>query len=66
MLAVSPWGEVMVDGKSAGVSPPLSELELTPGTHHIEIKNGDFTPHLVTLQLESNQTIRIKHKFTQR
>ena len=66
MLAVSPWGEVIVDGKSAGVSPPLSELELAPGTHRIEIKNGDFTPHLVTLQLESNQTTRIKHKFTQR
>jgi len=66
MLAVSPWGEVLVDGKSAGVSPPLAELELEPGTHRIEIRNGDFTPHLTTLQLESNQTIKIKHKFTQR
>jgi hypothetical protein len=66
MLAVSPWGEVIVDGKSVGVSPPLSELELTPGTHQVEIRNGDFTPHLVTLQLDSNQTIRIKHKFKQR
>jgi class 3 adenylate cyclase len=66
MLAVSPWGEVLVDGKSMGVSPPLSELELTPGAHRVEIRNGDFTPHLVLLQLESNQTIRIKHKFTQR
>jgi len=25
MLAISPWGEVLVDGKSMGVSPPLSE-----------------------------------------
>ena len=66
MLAVSPWGEVLVDGKSMGVSPPLSELELTPGAHRVEIRNGEFTPHLVMLQLESNQTIRIKHKFTQR
>jgi len=65
-LAVSPWGEVIVDGKSAGVSPPLADLELAPGTHRVEIRNGDFTPHLVTLQLESNQTIKIKHKFTQR
>ena len=66
MLAVSPWGEVLVDGKSAGVCPPLSELELEPGSHRIEIRNGDFTPYLVTLQLESNQTLKIKHKFTQR
>jgi hypothetical protein len=55
-----------VDGKSAGVSPPLADLELAPGPHRVEIRNGDFTPHLVTLQLESNQTIKIKHKFTQR
>jgi len=66
MLAISPWGEVLVDGKSMGVSPPLSELELAAGTHRVEIRNGDFTPHLVTLQLESNQIIKIKHKFTQR
>jgi class 3 adenylate cyclase len=65
-LAVSPWGEVIVDGKSVGVSPPLADLELAPGTHRVEIRNGDFTPHQVTLQLESNQTIKIKHKFTQR
>jgi len=66
MLAVSPWGEVVVDGKSAGVSPPLAELELTPGTHRVEIRNGDFTPHLVSLQLDPNQTVKIKHKFTQK
>jgi hypothetical protein len=66
MLAVSPWGEVVVDGKPAGVSPPLAELELTPGTHQLTIRNGAFAAHEVTLQLEANQTIRIKHKFTQR
>ncbi len=66
MLAVSPWGEVIVDGKTAGVSPPLAELELAPGTHQVEIRNGGFVPHLETLQLEANQTIKIKHKFSQR
>jgi serine/threonine-protein kinase len=66
MFAVSPWGEVVVDGKSAGVSPPLAELELAPGTHQIEIRNGAFAPHVVTLQLEANQAVKVKHKFTQR
>jgi class 3 adenylate cyclase len=65
-FAVSPWGEVVVDGKRAGVSPPMTELELTPGAHRIEIRNGDFKPYLETLELEANQTIRIKHKFYNR
>ena len=66
MFALSPWGEVVVDGKSAGVSPPLAELELAPGTHQVEIRNGAFAPHVVTLQLESNQTVKVRHKFSQR
>lgn len=64
MLAVSPWGEVVVDGKAVGVSPPLSDLELAPGKHRIEIRNGAFKPYLEMLQLEPNQTLRIKHKFS--
>ena len=65
-LAISPWGEVFVDGVSTAVSPPISELELAPGSHRIEIRNGDFKPYLETLQLEANQTVRIRHKFAQR
>lgn len=65
MLAVSPWGEVVVDGKSMGVAPPLSELELAPGRYRIEIRNGSFKPYLEIFDLEPNQTIRIKHKFKQ-
>jgi len=62
-LAISPWGEVVVDGKSLGVSPPLSELELAPGHHRIEIRNSGFKPYLETFELEPNQTVRIKYKF---
>ena len=65
MLAVSPWGEVVVDGKSMGVAPPLSELELAPGRYRIEIRNGSFKPYLEIFELEPNQTVRIKHKFKQ-
>ena len=65
MLAVSPWGEVVVDGKSMGVAPPLSELELAPGRYRIEIRNSSFKPYQEIFDLEPNQTIRIKHKFKQ-
>ena len=66
MFAISPWGEIVLDGKSVGVSPPLSELELAPGHHRIEIRNGSFKPYLETFELEANQTVRIKYKFKER
>jgi Adenylate and Guanylate cyclase catalytic domain len=64
-LAISPWGEVRVDGKTVGVSPPLSRLELTPGAHRIEIKNRELHSYLQTLQLQPSHTIKLKHKFTE-
>ena len=30
-LAVTPWGEISVDGSSRGVSPPLTQLTLATG-----------------------------------
>ena len=64
LLAISPWGEVYVDGKSMGVSPPLVELELAPGRHRIEVRNGGFKPYQEDVELGSNETVKIKHKFT--
>jgi hypothetical protein len=65
MLAISPWGEVFVDGRPAGVSPPLAELELSPGKHQIEIRNGAFKPYQADVDVGPNETTRIKHKFLQ-
>jgi class 3 adenylate cyclase len=62
-FAVSPWGEVHVDGKMQGVSPPLQELELRPGRHRIEVKNSALQPHVVTVNAKAGERIRIKHKF---
>ena len=62
-VAVSPWGEVHVDGKLHGVSPPLQELELAPGRHRIEIRNTASQPHIVTVNAKAGERIRIKHKF---
>ena len=66
LLAISPWGEVFVDGKSMGVSPPLTELELPQGKHRIVVRNSDFKPFDEEIDLGSNQTLRIKHKFARR
>ncbi|KAB2313987.1 serine/threonine protein kinase [Betaproteobacteria bacterium SCN2] len=62
-LAITPWGEVFVDGKMAGISPPLTRLELPPGAHTIEIRNGTFASHRVKVNLAADQDMKIKHKF---
>src|SRR5512139_1236343 len=63
MFAISPWGEVYVDGKKAGVSPPLTQLKLEPGEHRLEIRNRGFAPYRKTVDLRTAQSIKIRHKF---
>ena len=62
-LAVAPWGEVHVDGKMYGVSPPLQELQLAPGKHRIELRNSGAQPHVINVDAKPGERIRIKHKF---
>lgn len=62
-LAVSPWGEVVVNGARKGLSPPLTQLSLPAGKHTIEIRNSDFEPLITTVEVEGDKTVRIRHKF---
>ena len=40
-LAITPWAEVSVDGKSLGVTP-LKPVDLSEGTHTVTLKNDDL------------------------
>lgn len=62
-LAVTPWGEVYVDGRRKGISPPLAEIRLAPGKHAVEIRNTTFPPYAKTVHLEAAGYLKIKHKF---
>jgi len=62
-LAVAPWGEVLVDGHSRGVSPPLRVLEVVPGAHTVEIRNSTFPAHVEQVQLKAGEAVRIRHRF---
>lgn len=63
-LAITPWGEVFVDGVRQGVSPPLRELKVAPGEHTILIVNQTFSPYSQTIRVQPNTTHKIKYKFT--
>ena len=62
-IAISPWGEVEVDGKPAGTSPPVTELSLTEGRHQIVIRNTDLPPHTAMVNVTADQPTTLKHKF---
>ena len=62
-FAVTPWGEVYIDGRKTGITPPLNEIRLPPGKHTIEIRNTTFPPHRQTVDLHSGGSVRIKHRF---
>lgn len=62
-LAILPWGEVFVDGKSRGVSPPLRSLELAAGTHTVEIRNTTFPAHTQRIEVRAGEPVRIRHRF---
>jgi class 3 adenylate cyclase len=62
-LAVAPWGEVVVDGRPRGVSPPLRTLELKPGTHIIEIRNSTFASHVQKVEVKAGEALTIRHRF---
>jgi len=62
-LVVVPWGEVYVDGKMLGISPPLKSVEVKPGSHKIEIKNTAFPPHTETVFVQARERVKINHRF---
>jgi hypothetical protein len=62
-FAVTPWGEIHVDGRLRGIAPPLQELRVSPGRHAIEIRNPTFPAHRETIDVPADGVVRIRHKF---
>jgi len=62
-LAISPWGEVFVDGTSRGVSPPLNRLTLAPGAYSIEIRNSAGPTYSARIEVKAGQTLTLQHRF---
>ncbi len=62
-LAILPWGEVYLDGKLQGVSPPLLELQVVEGKHKLEIRNSTFPVYKQVVLAKPGAKIKIKHSF---
>jgi hypothetical protein len=62
-LMVQPWGEIYLDGRMQGVSPPLLELQVVAGKHEIKIRNTTFPAYSQVIHVKSGEKIKIKHTF---
>jgi eukaryotic-like serine/threonine-protein kinase len=62
-LSVSPWAELEVDGKDSGLTPPVLRLSLSEGTHTITLRNADFAPHTVQVQVSADKPVTVRHRF---
>ena len=63
VFAIAPWGEIYVNGKSRGVSPPMKSIKLEPGKYKVEIRNTSFPPHVENLDLKTRDELTVRHKF---
>jgi non-specific serine/threonine protein kinase len=62
-LAIKPWGEILVDGVSQGVSPPLKRISLPEGKHRVEITNPGFPSHVADIEVAKNQPVTVSYEF---
>ena len=62
-LAITPRGDVYIDGMLQGSNPPLTEIEVYPGPHTIEVRNAANPPLRLELSLGSGEEMTITHSF---
>ncbi|MCX7891572.1 MAG: protein kinase [Burkholderiales bacterium] len=62
-LAIAPWGQVFVDGKFHGTTPPMTALELPPGEHRVTIVHDTLPAYNVAVKVDAGETRRIAHRF---
>jgi serine/threonine-protein kinase len=63
IVAVSPRGEIYIDGEHHGTSPPITTFDLKPGMHRIEVRSGSRKPYLTYMTVQAGDVRRIRHDF---
>ena len=62
-LSIRPRAEVFVDGVARGRTPPLAQLQLSPGKHVVTIRHPGFAPYEVRLDLKPGERAAVSHNF---
>jgi hypothetical protein len=62
-FAVRPWGDVYLNGKRWVTTPPVKEVQLAPGRHRIEIRNGKLRPFAQEFVFAPGAQLLLRHDF---
>lgn len=62
-LDIRPWGNVSVNGRDQGASPPRNSIRLAPGTYTIEVTNGRLKPYTTSVTIKAGGTTTVRHSF---
>jgi non-specific serine/threonine protein kinase len=62
-LDIKPWGEVFVDGRSRGLSPPIKNLQLPEGRFRIEVRNPASATVAREVEIKAGRSVTIAHTF---
>jgi hypothetical protein len=62
-LEITPRGDVLIDGVRQGASPPLTQIQVDPGPHTIEVRNHPSPPLKLEVSLGSGEGMTITHAF---
>jgi serine/threonine protein kinase len=64
-LSVSPWGTVVIDGVTKGISNAnqLRTIELAEGSHKLEIAKPNSPTLTQTIEVSADAPLSIQHKF---
>jgi len=60
---VHPWGEILIDGRPTGVTPPLTQVQVPVGRHHIEIRHANSPAWQTDVDVLGSSTVHIEHTF---
>jgi hypothetical protein len=63
LFQVKPHGYVYIDGVAKGRTPPLSRLEISPGRHAVEVRNGRYPPLKLQVNLSRAEEMTVTHTF---
>jgi serine/threonine protein kinase len=64
IIAIEPQGELYIDGKHYGTTPPITTLDLEPGMYRIEVRSGSRKPYVTYMAVQAGEQRRIRHDFT--
>jgi serine/threonine protein kinase len=63
VFRIEPWGEILIDNKPTGVSPPLLQIPLAAGKHVIEVRHGNDAPWTENITVEAALPVKVEHRF---